>query len=74
MLQVCYMEHSNENKVFQNDSSWYTAEHTIVADKHIYVICVFKNSAGTVFLLSTLTVVIETLSATNSIQQPTGNS
>lgn len=58
----------NENKVFQKDSSWYTAEHTIVADKHIYVICVFKNSAGTsISPIDFDAVVIKTLSATNSI-------
>lgn len=58
----------NENKVFQEDSPWYTAEHTIIADKRIYVICVFKNSTGTsISPIDFDAVVIKTLSATNSI-------
>lgn len=58
----------NESKVFQYDSPWYTAEHTIIAVEHIYVICVFKNSAGTSISPADFdAVVTKTLSATNDI-------
>lgn len=58
----------NENKDFQRDSPWYSSEHTITTDKHIYVICIFKNSTGTSITPADFdATVVKTLSTKNAI-------